>query len=156
MNDTKKNISLNIRHLRARNSYSQEDVAEKLGVTRQAVAKWENGDTLPDIINCEAMSNLFDVSLNDLIRHDPEREGIDIAPKDKHIFGTAIIGERGQIVLPKKARDMMKLKIGDTLIVGGDTNPMTPGLALFKEEVFLRMTGGALGGLFKRKEGGEE
>ncbi len=153
MNDTKKNISQNIRHLRARSNFSQEDVAEKLGVTRQTVAKWENGDTLPDIINCEVLADLFDVSLNDLIRHDPEREGVAIGPKDKHIFGTATIGERGQIVLPKKARDMMKLKTGDTLVVGGDTNPMTPGIALFKEDVFLRMTGGALGGLFKKQEG---
>ena len=156
MNDTKKNISQNIRHLRARSNFSQEDVAEKLGVTRQAVAKWENGDTLPDIINCEALANLFDVSLNDLIRHDPEREGAAIPPKDKHIFGTATVGDRGQIVLPKKARDMMKLKAGDTLVVGGDTNPMTPGLALFREDVFLRMTGGALGGLLGKKEGDEE
>ncbi len=94
MNDTKKNISMNIRHLRTHSRFSQEDVAEKLGVTRQAVAKWESGDTLPDIVNCEALADLFDVSLNDLIRHDPLREGVPIAPKGKHIFGTATVGER--------------------------------------------------------------
>ena len=156
MNNAKSNISTNIRHLRARTRLSQEEVAEKLGVTRQAVAKWENGESLPDIINCEALADLFDVSLNDLVRYDPEQEGIAIGPKDKHIFGTTTIGERGQIVLPKKARDTMNLKAGDTLVVGGDTNPLTPGIVLFREDVFLRMTGGALGGLFKRKEGDEE
>ena len=109
---------------------------------------------IPDIINCEALANLYDVSLNDLVKHDSKQEGYPLGPKDKHLFGIATIGERGQIVLPKKARDMMKLQTGDSLVVLGDTNPVTPGIALVKEDVFLRMTGGAADGLFKSK--GEE
>ena len=60
---------------------TQEEVAERIGVSRQAVAKWENGDSLPDIINCEALADLYDVSLNDLVRHDPEEAGLPIAPR---------------------------------------------------------------------------
>ncbi len=90
------------------------------------------------------------------LRYDPEQEGMPIGPKDKHIFGMATLGERGQIVLPKKARDAMQLKTGDTLVVGGDTNPVTPGIVLFKEDVFLRMTGGALNSVFNRTDGDEE
>jgi AbrB family looped-hinge helix DNA binding protein len=152
MNDKKSNIAANLRHLRSKSHMSQEDVAGIIGVTRQAVAKWEAGDSLPDIVNCEALANLYDVSINELIRHDSEQFGLPIGPKDKHIFGTVTIGERGQIVLPKKARDMLGFKAGDTLVVLGDTNPLTAGIALISAEKFLRFTGGAMPGLPNSKE----
>lgn len=152
MNSAKSNIASNLRHLRAGSNLSQEEVAEKVGVTRQAVAKWENGDSLPDILNCDALADLFDVSLSDLVRHDPEAEGIPIGPKDKHIFGTVTIGERGQIVLPKKARDTLNMQPGDTLIVLGDTNPASAGLALVSSDTFLRTTGKAVHGFFFGKD----
>lgn len=137
----KNNIAMNLRHLRARLGFSQEEVAEKTGVTRQAVAKWENGDSLPDILNCEALADLFDVSLNDLVRHDPEKIGMPIPPRDKFIFGTVTIGERGQVVLPKKARDALGYQPGATLVVLGDTNPSTAGIALVDSQAFLRRSG---------------
>lgn len=148
MNNQKNIIAANLRYLRTMRKLSQEAVAEEIGVTRQAVAKWESGDSLPDILNCEALANLFEVSLNDLVRHDPERAGMPIAPLNKHIFGTVTIGERGQIVLPKKARDTFKLSSGDTLVVLGDTNPSTAGIALISSDTFLRMTGRAVEGFF--------
>lgn len=151
MNSSKKNIASNLRFLRNRHGWSQEQVAEKIGVTRQAVAKWENGDTLPDIPNCEALADLYDVSLNDLVRHDPDSEGMPIPPKDKHLFGVVTLGERGQVVLPKKARDILNLESGDQMVVLGDTNPVTPGLALIDSKTFLRMTGQAVESLFKGK-----
>jgi AbrB family looped-hinge helix DNA binding protein len=151
MNSSKKNIASNLRFLRNRHGWPQEQVAEKIGVTRQAVAKWENGDTLPDILNCEALADLYDVSLNDLVRHDPDSEGMPIPPKDKHLFGVVTLGERGQVVLPKKARDILNLESGDQMVVLGDTNPVTPGLALIDSKTFLRMTGQAVESLFKGK-----
>jgi AbrB family looped-hinge helix DNA binding protein len=151
MKNKKSNIASNLRHLRNQTRLSQEEVAEKIGVSRQAVAKWENGDSLPDIINCEALADLFDVSLNDLVRYDSEKEGIPIPPKDKHIFGVVTLGERGQISLPKKARDTFKLQPGDTLVVLGDTNPASSGIALIDSQTFLRMTGQAVDYIFKHK-----
>lgn len=148
MNNQKSNIAENLRYLRRKTLYSQEDVAERVGVTRQAVAKWENGDSLPDILNCEALADLFGVSLNDLVRHNPQTAGMPIGPKDKHIFGTVTVGERGQIVLPKKARDIFGISHGDTLVVLGDTNPATAGLALVASDTFLRMIGHAIDGFF--------
>ena len=115
MNDSRKNIAANLRYLRSKQRLTQEAVAERIGVTRQAVAKWENGESLPDIVNCQALAELYDVSLDDLVRHDAEAEGIPIPPKDKHIFGLVTLGERGQVVLPKKARDTFQLKPGDSL-----------------------------------------
>ena len=41
-------------------------------------------------------------------------------PKGKHIFGTVKVGEKGQIVIPKEARDLFDIKAGDTLLVLGD------------------------------------
>ena len=46
------------------------------------------------------------------------------------------MGERGQIVLPKQARDVFKIKPGDMLVVLGDEEPEHPGIALMKEDFF--------------------
>lgn len=141
MNNPKKNIAANLRFLRNRNGLSQEEVAEKIGVSRQSVAKWENGESLPDILKCEALADLYDVSLNDLVRHNPEKEGLPIPPKNKHVFGVVTLGERGQVVLPKIARDTLNLKPGDRLVVLGDTTPGNAGIALIDSQTFLLMTG---------------
>lgn len=152
MNNPKKNIAENLRYLRNKSCLSQEEVAERVGVTRQAVAKWERGDSLPDIINCEELAGLFEVSLNDLVRHDSEEEGVPIGPKNKYIFGTVTIGERGQIVLPKKARDTLKFHPSDTLVVLGDSNPASAGIALVDSNAFLRMNNVAIDGFFKEEK----
>ena len=47
------------------------------------------------------------------------------------------MGERGQIVLPKRAREVFKIKPGDQLVVLGDESLEHPGIALMKEEFFL-------------------
>lgn len=149
MKNPKSNIAANLRYLRNISRLSQEEVAERIGVSRQAVAKWENGDSLPDIINCEALADLYNVSLNDLVRYDPEIEGTPIPPKNKHIFGTVTLGERGQIVLSKKARETFSLKPGDTLVVLGDTSPESQGIALIESKTFLNMTGHVVESLSK-------
>ncbi len=52
--------------------------------------------------------------------------------KGKHIFGTVKVGERGQIVIPKKARDIFNIKPGDTLLVLGHE---TKGIAIVKVDL---------------------
>lgn len=151
MKSSKGNIADNLRYLRSRSGLTQEQVAEYIGVSRQAVAKWERGESLPDILNCEALADPFEVSLTDLVRHDAQKEGMPIPPRNKHIFGVVTLGERGQIVLPKKARDTLNLQPGDTLVVLGDTSPLTKGIALIASDVFLKMTGGVLTEIFPSK-----
>ena len=153
MESRKSNIAANLRYLRNKSGFSQEEVAEEIGVSRQAVAKWETGNSLPDIVNCDALAELYDVSLNDLVRYDSKKEGMPIPPKDKHIFGVVTLGERGQISLPKRAREIFNLQAGDTLVVLGDTNPETAGIALVDSETFLRVTGQAVDKIFKHKGG---
>ena len=131
-------ISQNLAALRQYHKYPQEEVAEKVGVTRQAVAKWESGETVPDILNCDALAELYDVSVDTLIHYDQEEEHMPIPPKGKHLFGTVKIGDRGQIVLPKKARDLFHIKQGDLLVVLGDENPESAGIALVPGDTILR------------------
>ena len=152
MNNQNNPIANNLRSLRNRNNWYLEYVAERLEVSRQAVAKWENGDSLPDVMKCDALASLYDVTLTDLIRHNEETEGIPIGPAGKHIFGIVPVGARGQIVLPKKARDLLNIETGDTLIVLGDTNPASTGIALIDSEAFMRMTGNMMENIFDQKE----
>ncbi|MDD3338718.1 MAG: helix-turn-helix transcriptional regulator [Lachnospiraceae bacterium] len=68
------NISERILQLRKQKRLSQEEMAKKLNVTRQAVSKWENSQSLPDIDNIIAMSKLLDKS-TDFILHGMEMTG---------------------------------------------------------------------------------
>lgn len=149
MKSMKNIISANLRYLRNIQGWSQEDIAEKIGVSRQSVAKWENGETLPDILKCEALAELFNVTLDDLVRYNSDEQGLPIPPKNKHFFGIATIGERGQIVLPKSARETMGLKPGDKLVVLGDTSQNGKGIALIESAQFLKMTGQIVDKIFK-------
>ena len=58
-----KNVIL---ELRTKNEMSQEELAEKVFVTRQAVSRWETGETLPNVETLKILSQLFDVSINTL------------------------------------------------------------------------------------------
>ncbi|MCI5904104.1 MAG: helix-turn-helix domain-containing protein [Oscillospiraceae bacterium] len=113
-------ININLSYLRKQNGYTQEEVAEKIGVSRQAVAKWEKGESVPDIYNCTALAELFNVTVDDLINYTPEGAGPDIPPKGKYFFGSVTVGDRGQIVIPKKARTVFGINPGDQLIMFGD------------------------------------
>lgn len=126
-----------LQQLRTGKNLTQEQLAEQLYVSRTAISKWESGQSVPDILNCDALAKLYDVELDDLIHYDQGQTGESIPPKGKHIFGTVRVGERGQIVLPKQARDVFKIKPGDMLVVLGDEEPEHPGIALMKEDFFL-------------------
>ena len=56
-----------IYELRTQNGYSQDDLAEKVFVTRQAVSRWETGETVPGTETLKLLSRLFDVSINTLL-----------------------------------------------------------------------------------------
>ena len=57
-------------HARKRNGLSQETVAEKLGVSRQTISKWETGETLPDIRQSKGLAMLYHMTLDELIEYD--------------------------------------------------------------------------------------
>lgn len=127
----------NLIQLRKYNRLSQEDLAEKVGVTRQAIAKWESGETVPDLEKCRLLAEIFEVSLDDLANHESESNwGIGVPPKGKHLFGVVTVGDKGQIVIPAKARKLFSINAGDQLVVLGDESQ---GIALLKSDNFLQM-----------------
>ena len=124
----------NLTMLRKLNGYSQEQVAEKIGISRQAYAKWESGATIPDIDRAAALARVYGVTLDGLMKTETV-DGVGIIPpaqRGKNIWGTVTLGDRGQIVIPKAARDRFQLKTGDRLIVASDE----VGIALFPAEYF--------------------
>ena len=127
----------NLIHLRKLKQLTQEDVADNIGVTRQSIAKWESGETVPDLDKCRLLAELFGVSLDDLANFESEEHmGIGVPPKGKHMFGLVTVGDKGQIVIPAKARKMFDISAGDQLVILGDEGQ---GLAAIKPEYFLSM-----------------
>lgn len=115
---------------------SQEQLAEAVGVSRQTISKYETGEALPDIDKCKIMAELFDVSLDDLVNYDKQASGLGIPPKGKYMFGLVKVGDKGQIVIPAKARKIFGIEPGDNLVILGDE---TQGLAFIVERSFMKL-----------------
>ena len=79
--------------LRKKNGLSQEDLADKLGVSRQAISRWELGSTLPDAPNLLKLSDLFSVSI-DYLLHDEYQSENDV-PIVREVQQTMEAKERG-------------------------------------------------------------
>lgn len=126
----------NLIYLRKMKKMSQEDLAEKLQISRQTISKWETGEAIPDLEKSKMLADIFKVSLDDLVSYDASAEGLPLPPKGKHIFGLVTVGDKGQVVIPAKARKIFSITPGEQLIVLGDEEQ---GLALIKSEVFLAM-----------------
>ena len=63
-------IGKRIMDLRKKNGLSQEELAERVGVARQTISKWELGETSPDLKQAKELSNIFNVSLDELTDND--------------------------------------------------------------------------------------
>lgn len=128
-------FSDNLITLRKTHQLTQEDLAERVGVSRQAIAKWESGETVPDLEKCRLLADIFEVSLDDLANYEAsDANGLPVPPKGKHIFGVVTVGDKGQIVIPAKARKLFSIQAGDRLVVLGDE---AQGLALISADGFL-------------------
>lgn len=128
-------IGMNIRILRKKHRMSQEALAERVNVSRQTVAKWENGEALPDIYKSKMLAGLFQVTLDQLSDKMSEEEIRQLGPKGKQFFGVVKVGVQGEIIIPKRARELYQVHTGDKLVVLGEDD--TNGLALLKSESFL-------------------
>lgn len=107
----------NLKIYRKQNGYSQEEIAEKLGVTRQAVAKWEKGESLPDIASCMKLADLYNTTIDTLVRNLTIKEDMG---DGKHVFGLCKVNEKGQITLPASCRKIFDINPGDAILVLGD------------------------------------
>ena len=67
-------IGDNIKFYRKKNQLTQDDIAEACNMTRQAVSKWENGESLPTVDNLYALSRLLHTSVDDILIGEKERD----------------------------------------------------------------------------------
>ena len=65
-------FSEKLRKLRKENGLTQEELADKLNVSRQAITKWESGDGIPDIENLKQISILFNTTIDELVKEDKD------------------------------------------------------------------------------------
>ena len=72
-----------LQNLRKKNGYSQEELAEKIGISRQAVSKWERAEASPDTDNLILLARLYGVTLDELLNIEsipmPNSEGISLS-----------------------------------------------------------------------------
>ncbi|MDO4538717.1 MAG: helix-turn-helix domain-containing protein [Coriobacteriales bacterium] len=127
----------NLLMLRGMHGFSQEEIAAKIGISRQAYAKWESGATVPDVEKCNRLAQVYGTTVDGLLRTEETDDGrvIPPAPKGKNMWGSVTMNERGQIVIPKAARDHFGLCAGQRLILLSDDDQ---GFALVPAEIFER------------------
>ncbi|MBP5726516.1 MAG: helix-turn-helix domain-containing protein [Clostridia bacterium] len=136
-------IGKNLQKLRKQNDLTQEALAELVGVARQTIAKWETGESVPDLEMAGKLAAALKVSLDDLTNA-PENE-LDGRPgmRGKHMFGVVTVGDKGQIVIPVRARRVFNINPGDQLMVLGDENS---GIALVDAAFFMSVAEGIRNG----------
>ena len=137
-------IGKNLQKLRKQRSLTQEALAEAVGVARQTIAKWETEESKPDLEMSGRLASVLNVSLDDLVNA-PDSE-LDGKPgmRGKHMFGMVTVGDKGQIVIPVRARRVFNINPGDQLMVLGDENS---GLALVDAGFFMAVAEGIKNGL---------
>ena len=85
-------LDKNLQALRRARGLTQEQTAAAVGVTRQALSKWESGESLPDLRNCAALARFYDVTVD----------------------------EAGRLPLPEAARQLFAIGPGDRLLLLGE------------------------------------
>ena len=99
------NLGDNLFQARKKSGLSQENVAEKLGVSRQTISKWETGDTVPDIYQSKKLAKLYHVTLDELVDFDTDLQEIkqiiknSNEEKDKAINWTNAWGEKYPVLV---------------------------------------------------------
>lgn len=136
-------IGKNLQKLRKQKAFTQESLAEQIGVARQTIAKWETEESTPDLEMAGRLAMVLDVGLDDLVNA-PSDE-LDGMPgmHGRHMFGLVTVGDKGQIVIPVRARRVFNIHPGDQLLVLGEENR---GLALMDSRFFMMIAEGIKNG----------
>ncbi len=136
-------IGKNLQKLRRQRGMTQEALAEAVGVARQTIAKWETEESAPDLEMSGRLAGVLEVSLDDMVNAPADE--IDGKPgmRGKHMFGLVTVGDKGQIVIPVRARRVFNINPGDQLMVLGDENS---GIALVDAGFFMNVAEGIKNG----------
>ncbi len=158
-------------NLRKEKGLSQEQLAEKIGVSRQAVSKWERSEASPDTDNLIMLARLYEVSLDELLRTEdeiplPEADAGDGGGEaaEEIVSAETEEPERENPARAEKPKDKVRIsadgvhfmgKNGDTLTLGkgglhlsGDDPEIAEKDLLFQEKLRRGCTVAAVGGLF--------
>lgn len=97
--------------LRREHGYSQEELAARLGVSRQAVSKWERAESSPDTDNLIALARLYGVSLDKMLLADAHPDESEAAREEREVFEAAQAWEDAEKKKQKKAWKKTKEKL---------------------------------------------
>lgn len=137
-------IGTNLKYLRQKKGMTQEGLAELLGVSPQAVSRWENDSAYPDITLLPGLALLFDVSVDTLVGMDEIRRGEAVASLHGDIHRLVETGEIEEAI--RLARKSVKrypgdtgllVTLGETLAHAGDPGAVAEAITLFKRALAM-------------------
>ena len=93
-----------LKEARLKKNMTQEEVAEKIFVSRQSISNWENNKTYPDIGNVIALSDLYEISLDELLKGSDNfmkhlEESTDLVKSNKKLIGIIIIALLTMVII---------------------------------------------------------
>ena len=80
-------INESLKNIRLDNNLTQDNFAEKLGVTRQTISSWENGKSYPDIENIIKISEIFNISLDNMLKEYQSHKKVNYSQIKTIVFG---------------------------------------------------------------------
>lgn len=123
-------IADNLKVLRYKSGYTLEALAEIISVSRQSVAKWEAGDSVPDIVNCVKLASLYKISLDELVNMSlKDVISNEFVPEDGRICGVLEILPENTLHIPDTIMEMFSMHCGDKILLLADKKQ---GIALVK------------------------
>ena len=130
-----KTIGKKLQDLRKQSGFTQDYVAEKLGVSPQAVSKWENDIACPDIMTLPNIANLYGISIDELFKNEDVQSNVKFE-KNEHvneedlvlrIYVDTVNGDKVKVTLPYlivkeivKAGKNLSAVVGGTVVSGVD------------------------------------
>lgn len=82
--------------LRKKNGWTQQQLADKIGVTNKTISRWENGNYMPDIEMLQILSRIFDVSIHELLAGEPIEDQTFRKKADENIIAVAKPAKKSQ------------------------------------------------------------
>ncbi len=104
--------------LRKENKLSQEALAEKLGLSRQAISKWERAEASPDTDNLIALANLYGISLDELLGNEPKAEK-EVPAEEKTLTDTQIKAKEHLKKAPLLLLGAVAVYVVGGIVIGG-------------------------------------
>jgi transcriptional regulator with XRE-family HTH domain len=118
-------ISERLKQARADSGMTQEQVAEKILVSRVTLSHWENGKSLPDIVSLISLSELYDISLDELVKGDSKMKEKVRKDSEKAKSNVRVIGIAAIIVT------LVLVIYGISVLVGGGFHDFCEGAIIW-------------------------